>query len=195
MAMEYYASPSSPLSRIFPIFFGPRADVFGRIGNLFNDECYTGLPSVIPEASVNLAAKLLRENGIEPRPLMFEMTASEIVDSMKRFLCVFAWNIENPDFVTAECVNQILTVIRSSVDEKLTLAPVKAPVPACPGDVPPAQAIQEKAGGKVLPLKRCIDILREQLAIEVTSMNAVVEEALEALCDDSVRDALGYTGD
>ena len=117
MAMEYYASAAARLSRIFPIFFGSRVDVFGPIGNLFSHHHYTNLPRVKPVASVELAAKLLRENGVEPRPEMFELTVLDIVDSMKRFLCVFAWNIENPANVTSECVNQVLAVVRGSLDE------------------------------------------------------------------------------
>lgn len=116
--MEYYESSGAQISRIFPIFFGSRNDVFGQIGNLFKHEHYTKLPRLKPQASIELAAKLLRENGIEPRPQMFAYTVADIVDSMKRLLGVFAWNIDNPDHVTSECVSEMLAVVRSALKEK-----------------------------------------------------------------------------
>lgn len=181
MAMEYYANPSIPLKRIFPIFFGNRNDVFGKIGNLFVDPSYKSLPSTQPMASIQLAARLLRENGIEPRPEMFEITAAGIVENMKKFLCIFAWNISNPDFLTTECVNQIQQVLQSSLaDADTTPAAISRHDP----NIPVAEA--NVAGKGALSLPRSIEILREQLGIEVTAVAAVVGEALKVLGDDEL---------
>ena len=38
MAVAFYNSDQSRVSRLFPIFFGKRADVFGKIGNLFKED-------------------------------------------------------------------------------------------------------------------------------------------------------------
>jgi hypothetical protein len=226
MAMEYYYSPAARLSRVSPIFFGRRADVFGQIGNLFADECYGALPRARPQASLQLAARLLRENGLEPRPEMFSLSVADIVHAMKGFLCTFAWNIENPDFVTAECVDQVLGVVRTVLDSNAVTAAAAASAEAqhkaladsatATTAATTAAATTDATGGgeKKLTLKRCIDILREQLQLEGSGgMGAVVEAALAALSDDAVtahcsglrslllkaqylvREALGYEGD
>lgn len=112
---------------------------------------------------------------------MLELTAADIVERMKKFLCIFAWNIQNPDFVTAECVDQILQVARSALAE----VPVAhSDSPQAPSD--PAAASTADSSAPKLPLKRCIDILREQLGIEAVAMNVVVEEALNVLSDDAL---------
>ena len=88
-----------------------------RIGNLFNHENYLNLPHVIPTASLQLAAELLRENGVEPRPEFFTLTVVDIVHRMKKFLGIFAWNIIDPDKIITESVDQILQVLRMANQE------------------------------------------------------------------------------
>ena len=69
IALECASSDYSPLSKIFPIFIGPRADVIGTvcssIGDLFLSEQYRDIPtSIIPVTTLHLASRLLNENGI-----------------------------------------------------------------------------------------------------------------------------------
>ena len=179
--MEYYANPSVKLSRIFPVFFGKRTDVFGQIGDLFKDPVYTSLPSVRPEASLQLAARLLRENGLEPRPEMFRLTAKDIVERMKKYLCVFAWTLPRPDLVTEECVAQMLRVVEAALAEG---GAAPAPSDHSIAQTTPTGGSGEAPGG--LKFMDCISLIRENLCIDARAPPAVVQEALSMLADPAL---------
>ena len=119
--MECYHSSKSTLTRIFPIFMGTRIDISGAIGNLFNEKVYQDLSNNVPTASINAVNKLLMLNNIQPREELFTTTVRGIVNEMKKFLCLFAWNICNPSEDTAESVDQILGVLRSLWAEKMKI--------------------------------------------------------------------------
>jgi hypothetical protein len=112
MALECFYSPQSRVRRVYPILFGKRVDAFGKISCLFEDEEYLRLPPVIPRASLDLAARLLRSMGVEPRSEFFELTILSIVQQIKSFLGIVAWSIERHDAVTSECVQRLLEVLR-----------------------------------------------------------------------------------
>lgn len=188
MAVEFYNSDQSRVSRLFPIFFGKRADVFGKIGNLFKEDEFLLLPEVVPTASLELAAKLLRLNGVEPRPEMASMTIARIVNDMKKFLCVFAWNIESPELVISESVDQILQVLRQSLSEVKDSSGHEELNGHSSQHRPAVSASATALSTSCsLPLKRCVEILRENLGIETTAMTQVVADSLDALADDDVR--------
>lgn len=193
--MECYYSDQSRVSRLFPIFFGKRADVFGKIGNMFKEDQYLCLPDVVPTASIHLAMKLLRFHGVEPRLEILSMTIKQIVNEMKKFLCVFAWNIESPDLVTSESLNQILQVLREAIDEggsssKGSRVKSIADMEAGQSQVaaPCASVLDTPAAavGAAISMKRGMEILREELGIETTSMIKVIPEALMILDDPGV---------
>jgi hypothetical protein len=170
--------------------------VFGKIGNMFKEDQYLCLPDVVPTASIHLAMKLLRLHGVEPRPEILSMTIKQIVNEMKKFLCVFAWNIESPDLVTSECLNQILQVLREAIDEggsssKGSRVKSIADMEAGQSQVaaPCAPVLDTSAAasvGATMSMKRGMEILREQLGIETTSMTEVIPEALKILDDPGV---------
>ena len=193
MAIECYYSDVSRVSRVFPIFFGRRADVFGEIGNLFREEEFLCLPNVVPVASLQLAARLLREGGIEPRPEFFSLTIKSIIHQMKKFLCIFAWTICPCENVTIESVNVILHVLKqclanSSKPMKNGTAPASAPAPN-PSSSTHDQAsasLSKGTAGSNMPLKRCVEILQEGLGVESNIAATALTEALESLADDEV---------
>ena len=182
--MEYYASSTARLSRICPIFFGSRVDAFGPIGNLFFHDYYRNLPKIKPVASVELAAKLLRENGINLRPHMFDLTVRDIVDNMKRFLCVFAWNIANPTNVISECVNEVLAVVRESLEEKqraddhkkASIASTPPPISHPEGN--PSQARSESLEGEMNHQDAWAIIHNEKYVTDMTAMVRCLQEEL-----------------
>jgi hypothetical protein len=185
MALECYYSPRSRVCRVFPLFFGKRSDAFGKIGCLFHEEEYLCLPHIIPRASLDLAARLLRSMGVEPRPEFFELTISSIVQHMKKFLCIFAWTIEQHDAVTSESVKVLLQVLQQSLDEERTAH-------AHASATSPAKGLSESAAASAgesacsLPLKRCVEILQEGLGVTSSNGPQAVAEALENLGDADV---------
>lgn len=193
-AIECYHSPQSSVSRVFPIFFGKREDAFGKIGNLFLEDEYTNLPDVVPEASIQLATTLLRANGVEPRPQVMSITIKEVITQMKKFLCVFAWNIKSPELITSESSNQLLMVLRNCLaDEKTILGPLShQQLNPPPPDSQLSHADKAHPLDKnhstppVPPLRRCIEILQENFGIESSVAPQVVKETLDALADDAI---------
>ena len=160
------------MSRVFPVFFGKREDVSGQIGNLFEEEVFANLPDVVPVASINLAITLLRANGVEPRPEVTTITIKGVINQMKRFLCVFAWNIESPDWVTSESTNQMLQILKSSLDSK---------TPSFS-----AQPANECAQRCTLSLQDCVDTLKKFFGIDSSAAPEVIKKSLEYLGDDVV---------
>jgi hypothetical protein len=174
--------------------------VFGKIGNMFKEDQYLCLPDVVPTASIHLAMELLRLHGVEPRLQILSMTIKQIVNEMKKFLCVFAWNIESPDLVTSESLNQILQVLREAIDEGgssskgsrvKSIADMEAgqsqvAAPCASVLDTPAAADGAAISMSALSLERGVEILREVLGIETTSMIKVIPEALRKLDDPGV---------
>ncbi|CAE7522830.1 unnamed protein product, partial [Symbiodinium microadriaticum] len=182
MAIECYYSDKSKVSRIFPIFFGRRADVFGQVGNLFDEEEYLHLPDVVPTASLDLACRLLQEGGIETRPEMKTMTTKGIITQMKGFLTIFAWNIEPCESITSECVNIIQQVLREILTQRTDTVDIDT---SARRSTTAAVAAPNFSSG--IPLKRCVEILQEALGVESTVAPTALKEALDSLGDDIIR--------
>ena len=108
MALELYASRVANVRRVFPVFLDQHCQKLD-----------TSPFCVRPVASLQLAARLLRENGVEPRPDMFDLTVADIVEELKLFCSVQGnsttseWNVYEPDFAIAKCVKDILDCVQS----------------------------------------------------------------------------------
>ena len=196
MSLECYFSDKSRVCRIFPIFFGSRTDAYGKIDNLFVEREYTSLPDIIPTASLELAGKLLASNGINPRPEFYRMTVSSIVNQMKRFLCVFAWNIDRVDLVTPECTSQVLKMLRVALLEQGNegdLCSSTSAEGAADSEAPAllgGSTMSPSKGCIGRSLKECVAVLRETLDIDEANPGKVIALSLDLLssADESLRE-------
>ena len=161
----------------------------GKIGDLFSEDVYLNLPDVVPVASIQLATTLLRANGVEPRPEVTSFTIKAVIHYMKKFLCVFAWNILSPDRVTSECSTQMLLILQKCLTAEMQA--LQSDQTFRPQDslrMSPDVPAREPVRKCTLPLCRCMEILRENFGIgNFTAPKEVIREILDQLADNEIK--------
>ena len=205
--MEYYQSKASRLCRIYPVFFGKR-DVFGKIGNLLEDEfdaekTFESLPDAIPTASLSLATNLLWQNGITPSDDFQTLTVKGIVNSLKRYLGMWTWEKPKHELIVFEVCKEVLPQLRSALEkEESGITSTIANIVDCidiigrnegggssgggigGGDLGGEE--ETKSSGLTLTLIECKQKLREEMGIEATDTGSIIEAALADLNDSKV---------
>jgi GTPase SAR1 family protein len=207
MALECFHSSSSRVTRVLPLLFGKRDSNTGAIGDLYREGILDQLPDVKPEETLRTAVRLLRANGVEPRPEITTYTVRGILDQLRVILGYCTWTAPDPAMVVAESAEKVVGSLQEVLEEAPKVRPVggmksgpsaesgdmRARGP-CAGDcsepltASPPKHPRPVDGEAGTPTKRTakvvVDDIRLQLGLASDlPMAQVLEEALRTLAD------------
>ena len=95
LALECMHDPiNSKMRGIFPLLFGGR-NCDGSVGNLFAEGVLDRLPDIIPTASIEVAKRLLEENGITVRCSFDVCTVRAVVQELVTYNGLLAWEVQS----------------------------------------------------------------------------------------------------
>lgn len=109
IALNCHKHPVCRLSKVFPVLFGSRKD--GAVGSLFTEKAIDELPDYSPDATIDLARALLREQGVSVKEDLICLSVKDVLNRMLQFMCTLGWKYtENAQLiahVTQSLVNSL----------------------------------------------------------------------------------------
>ena len=199
MALECFHSPDSRVARVLPVLFGRRDGSSDVIGDLYREGVLDTLPTVHPAETVRCAIQLLKDNGVQPRSGIDTCTVYGVLAELKTLLGFCTWNASDPSAIVPEAAERVVASLQEVLDEKAShqsagvsavgtvdtvcadvgLTTVPSPTSPLPSGSPTKRTV-----------KSVIEDIRSQLGIdEKVSIAQVLEEALEMLGDDVLKEA------
>lgn len=199
MALECFHSPQSRVSRVLPILFGQRVTSRSdAIGDLYAVGTLDLLPDTIPQETLQCAIRLLRSNGVEPRPEISTYTVRGILDQLKVLLGYCAWTAVEPAAVVVESAGRVIISLQEVLDEAKGAKVVEPATDTANGGqvltpVPLTSTSRLNAGAadavtgslpQKRPVKVMVDAIRVQLCLGADlPLAQVLEDALGMLGD------------
>jgi len=102
----------SKVRAIYPLFFG-ESDANGSVGNLFDERVINELPDIVPRASIDVAKRLLEENGITMDPNLTNTTVLRVVREISCYFGLRCW--ENINDIWCSATDTILNELESII--------------------------------------------------------------------------------
>ena len=95
LALECMLDPiHSKVRGIYPLMFGER-NFDGSLGDLFSEGVIDRLPDVVPTASIEVAQRLLEENGFTVSTSLATQTVREVVKEISKYIGLKGWEYPN----------------------------------------------------------------------------------------------------
>ena len=98
----------SKVRGIYPLIFGER-NADGSVGNLFEEKVIDRLPDTIPTASIEVARRLLEENGVTASSSLDTRTVRGVVREISRYNGLEGW----------ECPNELISKASEAIVKQL----------------------------------------------------------------------------
>jgi hypothetical protein len=111
-AIEGYKNDNSRIKYIYPLFYGRRDPVTGKVGSVFDCEEFKQIPAIIPQATLSAAESLLTANKVFSRaPTGFNTkTVKSIVMAISEFKGLSVDDDKQKNFLTICAENLIKTL-------------------------------------------------------------------------------------
>ena len=156
------------------------------------------LPTIVPAASIASVVKMMKYLNLDIRPEIHKWTVRNVVIQMKKFLCMFAWNVaaKNKD-VLSESASEIIKVLQTAIVDETSAAGNNTPTAkanenavveiSIPGTATVSSAaLPEQKTEASVPLKEIIKRIKDELGLEANSISDVIQEALNSLDDPKI---------